>query len=175
MQALATMKVLWASISFSTVIFLVIGLKVAQTPEEPPPLVMLFAFATLSLGLIAASQLMPKQMLMAALKAQKFQVVEPPAQERMFNDSPRRGRKFAQPDQVRQKLIQCAQTPLILGIALSEAIAIMGLMLMMLGFQLQHTLGFFVVSWVLLLGKFPKLESFERVLEASYDAELGRG
>lgn len=175
MQALATMKVLWGSISFSTLVFLMIGLKVAPAPDQPPQMVMLFAFAALSLGLIGASQVVPKQVLVAALKAQKFQVVEPPAQERMFNDSPRRGRKFAQPDQVRQKLIQCAQTPLILGIALSEAIAIMGLMLMMLGFQLTHTLGFFVVSWVLLFSKFPKLESFERVLEASYDAELGRG
>lgn len=174
MQALATMKVLWGSISSSTLVFLVIGLTVAPAPAEPPPLVMLFAFAALSLGLVGASQVVPKQMLIAALKAQKFQVVEPPAEERMFTDSPRRGRKFAQPDQVRQKLIQCAQTPFILGIALSEAIAILGLVLMMLGFQLQHSLGFFVVSWALLLSKFPRLESFERVLEATYDAELGR-
>ena len=174
MQALATMKVMWASISFSTVIFLVIGTTAAPAPEEPPQMVMLFAFAALSLGLVGASQLVPKQVLIAALKAQKFQVLEPEAQERMFNDSPRRGRKFAQPDQVRQKLIQSAQSPFILGIALSEAVAIMGLVLMMLGFQLQHSLGFFVVSWVLLLSKFPKLESFERVLEATYDAELGR-
>ncbi|HEY6728228.1 MAG TPA: hypothetical protein VI197_29665 [Polyangiaceae bacterium] len=174
MQALATMKVLWASISFSTLVFLMVGLSVAQAPQQPPETLMLFAFAALSLGLIGASQLVPKQLLAAALKAQRFEVVEPPATERMFDDSPRRGRKFAQPDQVRQKLIQCAQTPFILGLALSEAVAIMGLVLMMLGFQLTHTLGFFVVSWVLLLSKFPKLASFEHALEASYDAELGR-
>jgi hypothetical protein len=172
MQALATMKMLWAAISFSTVMFLVVGTTAAQTPEEPPQMVMLFAFAAVSLGLIGASQLLPKQLLVTALKAQKFQVVEPPAQERMFNDSPRRGRKFAEPAQVRQKLVQCSQTPFILGIALSEAVAIMGLMLMMLGFELTHSLGFFFVSWVLLLSKFPRLESFQRVLEASYDAEL---
>lgn len=174
MQALATMKVMWAGISFSTVLFLAVGVGVAQVPDQPPERMMLFAFAALSLGLLAASQLVPKQVLIAALKAQKFEVLEPPAEERMFDDSPRRGRKFAAPDQVRQKLIQCAQTPFIVGIALSEAIAIMGLVLMMLGFSLQHALGFFVVSWALLLSKFPRLSSFERVLETSYDAELGR-
>lgn len=174
MHALATMRIIWASISFSTVFFLVIGVTVAKVPEEPPEMVMLFALAALSLGLVGASQLVPKQVLIAALKAQNFQVVEPPPEGRMFNDSPRRGRRFAAPDQVRQKLIQCSQSPFILGLALSEAIAIMGLVLMMLGFELQHALGFFAVSWVLLLSKFPRLASYERVLEATYDAELGR-
>lgn len=174
MQVLATMKVMWAAISFSTVLFLAVGLGAAQVPDEPPETVMLFAFAGLSLGILAASQLVPKQVLIAALKAEKFEVLEPPPEEHMFDDSPRRGRRFAAPDEVRRKLIHCAQRPFILGIALSEAIPIMGLVLMMIGFSLQHALGFFVVSWALLLSKFPRLSSFERVLEASYDAELGR-
>lgn len=174
MQALMTMRVMWGAISGSTVLLLIVGFTAAPAPEQPPQMVMLVAVGALSLGLIGASQVVPKQVLVGALKAQKFQVVEPPATERMFNDAPRRGRKFAEPEQVRLKLIQCAQTPFILGLALSEAVAIFGLMLMMLGFQLTHTLGFFVVSWVLLLSKYPKLESFERVLEATYDADLAR-
>ncbi|HEU5076542.1 MAG TPA: hypothetical protein VFU02_20265 [Polyangiaceae bacterium] len=168
------MRIIWASISFSTVVCLMVGIQAARAPEEPPEMVMLFALAAVSLGLVGASQVVPKQLLLAALKARKFQVVEPPPEQRMFDDSPRRGRRFAAPDQVRLALIQCAQSPFILGLALSEAIAIMGLVLMLLGFELQHALGFFAVSWVLLLSKFPRLESFERLLEASYDAELGQ-
>ena len=173
MQALATMKTIWAALSFSTLLFLVVGLKAAAVPDEPPPVIMLAAMAFASLGVVVVSQVLPKQTLVAALKAQKFQVVETPAAERMFNDSPERARRFAAPAEVRQRLIMCAQTPFILGLALSESIAIMGLMLLMLGFELQHAGGFFAVSWALLFSRFPKFESFQRVLEATYDADLG--
>jgi len=173
MQALTTMRMIWASLSFSTVIFLMVGLTMTQVPDEPPSKLILFAFAFVSVGIAGASQLLPKQTLVLALKAQKFQVIEPPAAERMFNDSPRRGRKFAQPAEVRHKLVQCAQTPFILGLVLSESVALMGFVLLMQGFAVTQALGFFVVSWVLLLSRFPKLETYQRVLEASYDAELG--
>lgn len=175
MQALQTMKILWASISFSTLIVLFVGLQAAASPDEPPPMMLLFALGFVSMGLVAASQLLPKQTLVAALKAQNFQVTEPGAEERMFNDAPRKGRKFAQPAEVRQKLVMCAQTPFILGLALSEAIALMGFVLLTQGFALAHVLGFFVVSWLLLASKFPRFESWRRVLEATYDAELGPG
>lgn len=168
------MKQVWAAITCSTVMFLVVGRMIGRAPEQPPDTILLIAFAVVSFVLVVASQLIPKQMLVAALKAQQFEVVELSATERMFNDSPRRGRRFSAPDQVRRKLIQCAQTPFILSLALSEATAIMGLVSMMLGFTFPQVLGFFVVSSVLLLSKFPRLESFERVLEASYDAELER-
>lgn len=173
MQALQTMKILWASISFSTLIVLLVGLKAAAVPDEPPPMVMLFALGFVSVGIVGASQFLPKQTLVAALKARNFRVTEPGPQERMFNDAPRKGRKFAEPADVRQKLVMCAQTPFILGLALSEAVALMGFVLLMQGFALTHALGFFVVSWLLLFSKFPRFESWQRVLEATYDADLG--
>src|SRR5690349_17428374 len=114
MQALQTMKILWASIASSTLIVLMVGLKAAAHPDEPPPVVMLFALGFVSVGLAGASHFLPKQTLVAALRARNFQVTEPGAQERMFNDSPRKGRKFAEPAEVRQKLVMCAQTPFIL-------------------------------------------------------------
>ena len=40
------------------------------------------------------------------------------------------------------------------------------------GFALAHALGFFVVSWLLLFSKFPRFESWQRVLESIYDADL---
>jgi hypothetical protein len=169
------MKMVWASLCSSTVFFLVVGIMIAAPRDEPPPTVMLFALAATSLALVAASQLLPKQILVTALRSQKFQVVEPPAQDRMFNDAPRRGRKFADPVHVRNRLVFCAQSPFILGLALSEAVALMGLVLMMQGFELEQTLAFFVTSWVLLATKFPRLETFQRVLEATYDAQLGPG
>jgi len=169
------MKVLWASLSFSTVIVLMAGLQAAAVPDEPPPMVMLFALGFVSVGLVGASHLLPKQTLVAALKAQNFQVMDPSAKERMFNDAPRRGRKFAEPAEVRKKLVMCAQTPFILGLALSEAIALMGFVLLMQGFAPTQALGFFVVSWLLLASKFPRFESWQRVLEGTYDADLGPG
>ena len=173
MPALQTMRILWASISFSTVIVLMAGLKAAAVPDEPPPMVMLFALGFVSLGIAGASQLLPKRALVLALKAQNFRVAEPRAEERMFNDAPRRGRKFAEPAEVRKKLVMCAQTPFILGLALSEAIALMGFVLLMQGFALLQALGFFVVSWLLFASKFPRFESWQRALEDTYDAELG--
>jgi hypothetical protein len=56
--------------------------------------------------------------------------------------------------------------------AMAEAVALHGFVLWFLGFDFAYVIPLFLVSWVLMVGKFPRLPAFERELEAVYDADL---
>ena len=169
------MRVLWVGLFVSTLLFLVSGyVAVSDRGEIPAPApVMLPALAFVSLGIAAASVLFPRHLLRQSLRAAKYEIVDLPAQERMFTDTPGRARKFANPEAVRKTLAPKVQTPFILGMALAEAVAINGFVLWFVGFALVHAIGFFVVCWILMIAHFPKPARYRQLLEEVYDADLG--
>ncbi len=140
----------------------------ASTPE----FALLPVLAVAALGVALASILLPPVVLRRSLESLKLEVIELPAAERMFNDSPRRARRFKDGSSARVELFRHVQPAFLLGVALAEAVALFGLVLWLQGFHGVHVVGFFVVAWLLILSKFPKPAAFQRQLEAIYDADL---
>lgn len=72
----------------------------------------------------------------------------------------------AKPKQARTRALIAYQTSLILGMALSEAVALLGFVLHFVGFPLLWVLPFFLASWVSMALRFPTVEKvlgpFER-------------
>ena len=173
-QRLNVMRILWAALFSGTLMFLVVGyLVVSQRPEALEPEAQLLPILGISaLGLAAGSVLLPPFILRAALKGLGLLITAQPSPGPTPSGRRLRGRRFAEPETARSKLMVSAQTSFILGMALAEGVALHGFVLWFLGFSLSTALPFFVVCWALMVSKFPKLSTFEHELETVYDADL---
>lgn len=170
-QQLFLLRILWAAILMSTVLFLVAGMLVVPQQAGAPPF-LLPALAAVSVPIAVASIVWPRRMLRANLRQPALAVEEVPAKERLFADRPVRTRRFTDVKAARVRLGAAAMTPHILGLALAEAVATYGLVLLVMGFGLYAAAPFFVGGWILIGIRFPRPRTFERELEAAYDAEL---
>jgi hypothetical protein len=106
--------------------------------------------------------------------ASKLEVEEVPDPDAsvMFRDQTPTVRRFAKPDAVVSKGMAIYMSPLILGLALGEAVAIFGLVLGLVGFELPMILPFFVASWVLMGVRFPRWSSVIGPLERAHEARF---
>jgi hypothetical protein len=121
---LFTLRILWAAITCSTLMFLLV-LTVAQLPPQTPVPVMVPAFGVTALGCIGAGIVIPRM----ALK---------------------------QPAHTIQGSLVRFQTAAILGLALTEAVALFGFVLGYLGFAPIMFMPFFVVAWLIFILRFPR-------------------
>lgn len=167
-----TLRVLWAALMASPAMLLVVGYVVISERQEvlTPDPILLPVLGAAALGSAAASVILPLILLKPALLALKLQLTDAPSV------GPSRGRRrthrFADAHAARARLLRAVQTPFILGMALAESVALMGFVLLFLGFPLLHVAPMFVVSWALMVSKFPRLAFYEQQLEAAYDADL---
>lgn len=153
-----TVLILWGALLAST--FVYIGLLLSgQIPEptEPPPPMLPYALAPTALGVLVVSVILPRRFFDAALSAWKpatNQVPDPNASV-MFRDQTPTIDVFANPAEAERAMITRFFTPFILGMALSEAIAIFGFLLGIMHFDPMLWAPFFVVAWVSMLARFP--------------------
>jgi hypothetical protein len=168
-------RVLWGALLASTFIYLYVLYTVARDRAdlEPDP-ALLPALGAVALGAAVASFLLPAQMHRAAAKSVKLEVKEIPDPNASvaFRDQTPTIRVFADPDEVRKKAVALYHTPLILSLALSEAVAVFGLVLGFLGFDWMMVLPFFVTSWILFALRFPEARHALEPLEKAHDARL---
>jgi hypothetical protein len=122
-KSLVTLRVLWAAITCSTMVFLLV-LTVVERPPQPLNPVLLPAFAAVSLGCIAVGILLPQKAL-------------------------RMGHSAHAP-------LAAYQTAAILGLALTEAVALFGFVLGFLGFAPTSFGPFFGAAWVVFVLRFPR-------------------
>ncbi|MGZ3424801.1 MAG: hypothetical protein ACXWUG_05275 [Polyangiales bacterium] len=122
-QQLLTLRILWASITSSTLVFLLV-LDMAHLPAHRPNPTMIPVLAVAALGCLAVGIILPRTTLRAKREARRPAV--------MF------------------------QTAAILGLAMTEAIALFGLVLGFQGFDLPVFLPFFVVAWLVFALRFPR-------------------
>jgi hypothetical protein len=170
-------RILWGALLSATVVFLVIIVFQKQgghVPVTPQNAVMLPVFAAVAVIVSTISLLMPRQLHMQALKAAKFEVTSEadPEAVGMFRDAAPGIRVFANPTAVAKRAVVLYHTPLILGLALSEAVSLFGFILGMLGFELLHILPFWLMSWALIAIRFPTEKSVIGPAEKAYDAVL---
>lgn len=169
---LQTLRVLWAALMGSPAMFLIVGYLVTKERQEvlTPDPILLPVLGAAALGSAVASVVLPQVLLKPALLALKLQLTDAPSVGP--SRGRRRPRRFADADLARARLLMAVQTPFILGMALAESVALMGFVLWFQGFPFLHVAPTFVVSWGLMVSKFPRLAFYEQQLEAAYDADL---
>jgi hypothetical protein len=174
-EKLQTMRIIWGALLMSTFMYLVVVFVVQQNgtrpTEEISPL-LAPAFALAAVGLAVASVVLPRAMLKTALLAKRWRIGELPAEQRLFSDRQGRSRYFSDPQSVRGEAFPAQQTSFMVGMALAEAVALFGFMLLYLGFGWAWGTPFFVVCWGLMLTRFPSSKRLDQQIEQAYDADL---
>ncbi|MBK8996524.1 MAG: hypothetical protein IPM35_12355 [Myxococcales bacterium] len=169
---LVTPRILWGALLASTVLFLAVLFFVPHEHAAPMP-ILPPALGVVAIGLGIFSFVLPMQQQRTVLQQAKVEITEAPDPNASgvipYRDAPKR-RVFADPKAAENKAFACYQTPLILGCALSEAIAIFGFMLGFLGHPPALFLPFFVASWVLIAVRFPTLARVRGPLEKAKGA-----
>lgn len=169
---LKVLRVLWVALLGSPALFLFVGYMVVTERQEaltPDPILLPVLGAT-AIGSAMASVLLPRVLLRPALLGLGLPLTDAPSPGP--SRGRRRARRFADSGNARSRLLATVQTYFILGMALAESVALQGFVLWFLGFPFIYVAPFFVVSWALMLVKFPRRPQFELELESAYDADL---
>lgn len=153
---LQTMRILWASLASSTAFFLVVLRMHAPEESEAPPH-MAEIFGALALGTAVLAVFFPAQQLSRALRVMP---------------APTRGRVFENPEQALIDAFKRAQSTFIIGMALCESIALLGLVLGLMGEPKSAYVPFFVFAVALMATKFPRTSAIARALERAKGASL---
>lgn len=153
--SLLTPRILWAALLASQAMY--VGLMVIgifEVPEEPPDAMMLPVLGVVALGTGAMSFVVPA-------------FVRKSATEQVMRKLPQHEATDAA---IFRAALEAGFAPFILSIALSEAVAIFGLVLSALGFPLLYCLPFSALGAMLTLIRFPMARTFL----APFEEKLGR-
>lgn len=179
--ALKTIRILWFALLFATFLYMGVAYSVlpknTAAPQQP---FMPFVLAGLSLSIAVISFLLPRMTYKQAAKNADVKISE----EIVSSAFPNRYREampkrmvFADPNDAAHKAFVCFQAPFILSLALSEAIALFGLVLAQLGFEKMLSLPFFLAGAVLIAIRFPQqvtvLTMFEQAHGAKFPTQNG--
>jgi len=175
------MRILWFALLAATFIYMGIaygGLaKAAVIPQEP---MMVAIFGGVSLMMAVMSFLLPRMTYKQAARAASVKIEEEVASSAFpnrYREALPKRTVFSNPDAAMTKAFACFQAPFILSMALSEAIALFGLVVSQLGFPIMMSLPFFLVGAVLVAIRFPQqanvLSMFEQARGASFPAQNG--
>jgi hypothetical protein len=178
-QRMRTMRVLWLAITLSSVVlfFVLLAVRRSQPAAAPQVPVMLPALGAVAAMVAAVSFVMPRVMLRTAfarLDARIEEEPDPHAEPSLFRHAAPMRRVFVEPEAALSRAVPAFHTGLILSLALSEAVAMFGLVLGMQGFELLHVLPFFVVSAILCALRFPTVGRIQRLLEHAKSASFRR-
>ncbi len=175
-KSLQTMRILWAALS-STPVFFWVALTVVTSrgfSGHPEP-VTLVVMTFVAFSMAVMSFVVPRMVFLQATKARALEIMnEPdPTANTAFRDMVPTRRVFADRAKAISAATQLHQVRLILSLAMSETIALLG---MVMGIQFQFDepvlIPFFVVSLVLMLIRFPTESALITQLEKAYDAKL---
>jgi len=179
--ALMTLRILWFALLMSTFLYMGIAYgvlpKKVATPQIP---LMPMVLGSLSLVIMGVSFILPRITYQQAAKAADVKIEEevaPNAFPDRYREAMPKRTVFVEPNAAMGKAFACFQTPFILSLALSEAIALFGLVLAQLGFDMMTSLPFFLVGAVLIAIRFPQqanvIAMFEQARGATFPAQNG--
>ena len=168
-----TPRILWFALLMATFIYAAVGFVVAPKDLTIDPTI-LVVLGVLAIGTGTGAFVMGGMLRRQGYAGAQFEVEEvpDPNAETMFRDSPPTVRRFANPERVRSRLAALSFTPFILELALSEAVAIFGLVAAMLGAEPMTWLPFTALGAILIAIRFPTERRFVRALERVYDARM---
>jgi len=173
---LRTMRLIWGCILASTGIYAAFLLFEVVTPTrsgELPPFAV--PFAALAVGLAVMSFVIPKVIYKQLVATSNVLIIEEPVPEVFaagYRQAAPERRVFGDPDAAGRKAAQCFQTPLIIGIALSEAAALLGFVLGFFGFPVMVWAPFMIGGAALIAIRFPTRERVTAPFEAAHGASF---
>ncbi|MFO0681867.1 MAG: hypothetical protein U0234_07450 [Sandaracinus sp.] len=153
--SILTPRILWAALLFSQAIYVaLIAGGILEAPSAPPDPMMLPVLGVVALGTAVVSFVLPR-----ILHRNAVAQAMPTIQHQGMGDL-----------SLLRAAYQAGFAPLIVSLALSEAVGIYGLVLAALGFPLLYCLPFSALGGVLTLVRFPT----ERGFLAPFEERLGR-
>ena len=172
MQMLQTARIMWGALSATPIVFAIV-LVVARprdlVPEVPE---MPFIFGGVALLVAAVSWILPRHQLDLAIRNLALeQRTEVSKEETLFRDAAPTYQVFVEPfSSAFRKIAMAYQTAFILGMAMSEAVVLFGLVIGFLGFDPIWAAPFFAVGWISMLVRFPRTAPVKRRIEALHGA-----
>lgn len=164
--------ILWCALLGSQFIYvgllLAPGLLTAPSTEPPEPGLAL-VFAAVAIALAITSFVLPMVLLRTALANAEVEIEEVPTGFRQMGPSIRRFANLADAERVS---IRVGLTPMILGLALSEAVSVLGFILGFLGHPMLVWTLFFVCGIVLTAIRFPTRQRFLEALARAKHVSL---
>ena len=170
-------RVLWAGLMGSVTMFGVICFILPQQHGAAPP-VMLIGIGVSAVFEAVFSFVLPAQGLKTGFRQLELETVERPAaadESSMFGGAPRMEKVIKHPGKAFKAGLMRYQTALILGAALSEAVAINGLVLHQLGFEPKEFLPFIAAGFVLIAIRYPREERIIALVEGATRARFPMG
>jgi hypothetical protein len=162
--SLLTPRILWLALLMSQGIYLGILQMpgIVQPPTQPPDPTMLIALAGAALTTAVMSFLLPRILRRGAARGSNIETVETPgtAQSASYRAPLATARGFQDRDAALREGLKQGMSPFIVGLALTESIALFGFVLGFLGHPLFSYLPFFAVAWLLMLVRFPTENTF---------------
>jgi hypothetical protein len=180
--ALRQMRILWGALLTSVVVLLGVLLQARPHPHTPPEPVFIPMFGAVALMAAIMSFLLPRFAYRKAVRQLNLATTNeaaPDAFSAMYREAVPTRKLFADPGTAQRSAATLFQARLILEIALSESVALMGFMLGWLGFELLLVAPFSATGLILILLRFPTagriLRSFEKEAGASFPDSPAQG
>lgn len=167
---LGKVRTVWAGTLVSVGVFY-LALRWSPHPSTPNDPNVLFVFVALALTAAVASFALPPRLHRQGTLREALETRDGDSVITADSSSTTR-RIFVDPDKARFSARRLYQSSLILSLALSESVALAGLLLGLRGFPEERTLPFFVASLALIALRYPKPNAPERMLETSARARF---
>lgn len=168
------LRILWFALLLAAFLYVGIGYGVlAKNPHPPQVPIMPMALGGLSVIVAIMSLVMPIFIYRQTVKrmdVKTTQEVAPNVFPDRYREAMPKQTVFADPEAAMKQAYASFMTPFILSLALSEAIATFGLVLVQLGFETVQSAPFFVTGILLIVLRFPRHAQVQGVFERACGA-----
>ena len=165
-------RIMWSSLFGSNVVLfgLVAGHVLSAGPGALQPM-MPDLFGAMAFGIALMSIVLPARLFRSSLRGAAFAVTNEPGEMiGSFRESAPMRKRVSEPAQAVVAVFARYQTSFIIGMALAEAVGLLGLMLGYLGAPLLRYAPLSAVSIVLMAARFPQLATLTRAIERATGA-----
>nr|MBK7068097.1 hypothetical protein [Deltaproteobacteria bacterium] len=182
--ALMTQRILWFALLTSNVLYVgvLFYLRANRGGQSLPAIdpMLAPAFAVVALGVSASSLLLPRRLYASFASSAPIEIRDGVKEDPMgalqgFRRPAPSERIFADTDAARRAALLRNMTPFIVGMALAEAVSLLGFVLGFLGAGEATFLPFFAVGVALQATRFPTMVAIERAFEAAHGAKFFPG
>jgi len=173
---LSVLRILWIAMLLATAMYAGLAFSgIFRPPAEPAERMMPFVFGVMAIVLAVVSFALPRTIHANAARASTVEIREeapPDGFSERYREAMAKRRVFADPQAALGKAYFAFMTPFVLSIALSEAIALFGLVLAVLGFEKIIATPFFVAGALLIAIRFPTHAKITRAFEEAHGASF---
>jgi len=177
-QRLLTMRIIWFALLIACFLYMVIVYVVLTPTAVPSTPQMPYFFGAVAACIAIVSFLMPRMVYSQVARVAKVKTKEEAASSAFpesYRDAMPKRVVFAEPHVAMGKAYVCFMNPFVMSLAFSEAVAVFGFVIAMLGFAWQASLPFFLTGAVLIAIRFPTestvLRMFEQAQGASFPSD----